>query len=137
MNDSNDIRWKQRFENFEKAYLTLKENTKRPIKTELERAGLIQLFEMAFELSWKVLKDYLEGEGYVIKGPRNAIKQAFQIGLIEDGRVWLEALSDRNLTTHTSDEKLAERLITSIREKCIKLYQRMSKDVWINGSGHE
>lgn len=117
MDHSKDIRWKQRFENFKKAYLILKENAVYPMKTDLERAGLIQLFEMTFELSWKVLKDYLEAEGYMVRGPRDAIKQSFQIGLIEDGRIWLDALSDRNLTTHTYDDALTDRLITAIREK--------------------
>ncbi|WP_200086690.1 HI0074 family nucleotidyltransferase substrate-binding subunit [Salicibibacter cibi] len=64
----------------------------------MERAGLIQLFEVTFELAWKVFKDYLEAEGYIMKSPRQTIKQAFQMGIIEDGHTWIDALSDRNLT---------------------------------------
>lgn len=117
MANEKETRWRQRFENFEKSYLSLEKYVHYPIKTELERAGLIQLFEVTFELCWKVLKDYLEAEGYIVKGPRDTIKQAFQMGLLEDGHVWIDALSDRNLTTHTYDEAVAETVINDIRHK--------------------
>lgn len=62
-----DIRWRQRFENFEKSYKLLEKYSNKELNNELERAGIIQFFEMTFELSWKVLKDYLEAQGYVVK----------------------------------------------------------------------
>jgi nucleotidyltransferase substrate binding protein (TIGR01987 family) len=83
--------------------------------SEAERAGLIQFFEISFELSWKVLKDYLEEEGFTISSPRDAIKQAFQAGFIENGHVWIEALKDRNLTVHTYEEKIAIAVDKKIR----------------------
>ena len=67
---------------------------------------------MTFELAWKVLKDYLESEGYIVKSPRETIKQAFQIGLINDGHIWMEALTVRDLTTHNYDENLVNKLIS-------------------------
>ena len=73
---------------------------------------------VSFELSWKLLKDYLEAQEFSVKSPREAIKQAFQIGLIDDGDVWMEALSDRNLTVHTYDERMAGKLVHDI----IKVY---------------
>ncbi|MGL4912835.1 MAG: nucleotidyltransferase substrate binding protein [Romboutsia sp.] len=114
MENLKEIRWKQRFENFDKSYKLLKKYSNQPITTELERAGIIQFFEMTFELAWKVLKDYLESEGYMVKSPRETVKQAFQIGLIDNGHVWIDALSNRNLTTHTYDEKLAEKMTKEI-----------------------
>jgi len=84
MNNLKDIRWKQRFENFNRSYKLMEKYSKQQITSELEKAGIIQFFEMTFELACEVLKDYLEVEGYVVKSPREAIKQAFQIGLIDN-----------------------------------------------------
>jgi len=111
-----DVRWKQRFQNFDRACALLERTAANQNLSEAERGGLIQFFEMAFELSWKLLKDYLTTEGYDITSPREAIKQAFQTQLITDGGVWLMALEDRNLTTHTYDEATALRVEKKIRE---------------------
>lgn len=110
-----EIRWRQRFDNFEKAFELLEENIDIVNSTELERAGIIQFFEMAFELAWKVMKDYLEAEGFQVKSPKEAIKQAFQAELVEDGQVWMEALEDRNLTAHTYDEATAIEITERIK----------------------
>ena len=112
-----DIRWKQRFQNFEKAYLLLEESMAIDTPSITERAGLIQFFQMTFELSWNLIKDYLQHEGYNIKTPRDAIKQAFQSELIQDGHVWIDALGDRNLTVHTYDEKTAVEVEEKIKGK--------------------
>ena len=72
---------------------------------------------MTFELGWKVLKDFLESEGYTVISPRDTIKQAYQAGILEDGHVWMEALKDRNLTVHTYEETLALAVEEKIRSK--------------------
>lgn len=114
MENLKNIRWKQRFENFDKSYRLLEKYSKQEITSELERAGIIQFFEMSFELAWKVLKDYLEYQEYEVKSPRETVKTAFQIGLIDNGHIWIDALSDRNLTTHTYDEELANKMTKEI-----------------------
>jgi len=133
MDDLKDIRWKQRFENFNKSYKLMEKYSKKQITSELEKAGIIQFFEMTFELAWKVLKDYLEAEGYVVKSPRETIKQAFQIGLIDNGHVWIDALANRNLTTHTYDEALADKMAKEILElyfpELKKMYDRLSEEL--------
>ena len=133
MDNLKDIRWKQRFENFDKSYKLLNKYAKQPITTELERAGIIQFFEMTFELAWKVLKDYLEAQEYLVKSPRETVKQAFQIGLIDNGHVWMDALSNRNLTTHTYDEELANKItneiITMYLPELDKMYEELSKEL--------
>jgi nucleotidyltransferase substrate binding protein (TIGR01987 family) len=111
----NLIRWKQRFSNFEKAILLLERTLQIEKPTEAERGGLIQFYEMAFELAWKLMKDYLNEEGFIVKSPRQAIKQSLQIDLIEDGHVWIDALDGRNLTAHTYDEETAIAIETEIR----------------------
>ncbi len=114
MDKLKEIRWKQRFENFNKSYVLLDKYSKKEDLSELEQAGLTHFFEMTFELVLEVLKDYLESEGYIVKSPRETIKQAFQIELINDGHIWMEALTIRNLTTHTYDEKLVKKLVNDI-----------------------
>lgn len=110
-----DIRWKQRFEHFCRAFSQLETAMKIQNPSDTERAGLIQFFEMSFELAWKVLKDYLEMEGFNVNSPRSAIKQAFQAQFIQDGHVWMEALSDHNLTVHTYSESIAREIEDKIR----------------------
>lgn len=133
MENLKEIRWKQRFENFDKSYKLLKKYSNQEITTELERAGIIQFFEMTFELAWKVLKDYLESEGYMVKSPRETVKQAFQIGLIDNGHIWIDALSNRNLTTHIYDEELATKMTSEILNAYLpeldKLYNKLSEEL--------
>ena len=120
-----ELRWQQRFQNFEKAFLLLKTTVELTSPSVIERAGMIQFFEMTFELSWKVLKDYQEEEGYIIKSPRDAIKQAFQSQLIDNGQLWLEALRDRNLTVHTYQEQTAIEVEDKIKNTYFSLLQEL------------
>ena len=116
-----DIRWIQRFSNFERAFLLLQDSLKTEPLSILERAGLIQFFEMTFELAWKLLKDYEEIEGLIVKTPREAIKKAFQSGLISNGHDWIDALQDCNLTSHTYNEETAIAVEAKIRDKYFQL----------------
>lgn len=122
-----DIRWQQRFHQFEKAFLLLQSAIAVETPSVLERGGLIQFFEMAFELGWKLLKDYQEAEGYVIASPRDAIKQAFQSGIISAGHDWINALEDRNLTTHTYNEETAVAVEQKIRQTYYPLLQQIQR----------
>ena len=90
-----DIRWKQRLSNFQKALAHLSDAVELKNPSIIQQAGTIQFFEMSFELAWKTLKDYLEEQGFIdIKSPKATIKKAYEISLIEDGHLWLEALED-------------------------------------------
>ena len=106
-----DIRWKQRFHNFEKAFLFLEEATKQKSFNKLEAAGLVQSFEFTFELAWKTLKDYLNDQAFIVQSPRETIKQAFQSNYLQDGHIWMQMLEQRNLLTHTYNEEQAEAAI--------------------------
>lgn len=120
-----DIRWKQRFNQFEKAFGLLQSAIAIEHPSIIERAGLIQFFGMAFELGWKLLKDFLEAEGYVINSPRDAVKQAYQSQVIEAGHEWINALDDRNLTTHTYNEQTAELVERKIRQNYFPLLRSL------------
>jgi len=115
--NTQDIRWQQRFSQYKKAFLLLQDAIDIDKPSVVERAGLIQFFEMAFELAWKLLKDYQESEGFIVKSPRDAIKQAFQANIISQGHDWIDALEDRNLTTHTYNENTAIAVEQKIRAK--------------------
>ncbi|MEL7333521.1 MAG: HI0074 family nucleotidyltransferase substrate-binding subunit, partial [Cyanobacteria bacterium J06560_2] len=102
---------------FERTFLLLSEALRVENPSVLERAGLIQFFEMAFELSWKIMKDYEQAEGVEARTPREVLKKAFQIGLVEEGHTWLDALDDRNLTAHTYKEDIAQTVENKVRER--------------------
>lgn len=119
-----DIRWKQRFKNFEKSIQLLIKAKSIEEPDIIQKAGLIQFFEMTFELAWKTLKDYLEEQGFTgINAPRSAIKKGFEIDLIKDGRLWLELLEDRNFTTHAYDEEAVAQIEILIEQKYFQLLQ--------------
>lgn len=107
--ENQDIRWKQRFEHFVNAFKQLKNAKQLKAErdfTELELQGVIQAFEVSQELSWKVMKDFLEEQGKTdLFGSKNAVKEAFNVGLISKGEVWLDMIKSRNLTSHIYDEK--------------------------------
>ncbi|MEK7729204.1 MAG: HI0074 family nucleotidyltransferase substrate-binding subunit, partial [candidate division KSB1 bacterium] len=92
---------------------------------EIARAGITKFFEMALELAWKLMKDYLEAQSYQIRSPKEAIKQAFQSEVIADGQVWLDALEDRNLTVHTYDEDTALEIEERIKERYFPALQEL------------
>ena len=120
-----DIRYKQRFENFEKSFLKLQEALDILEPSDIEKAGIIQYFEISFELSWKLMKDYLLYLGYDVNSPRESIKRAFAIGLIDDGEEWLNALIDRNLTVHTYDQEQADEIYLKIANVYFNLLQNL------------
>ena len=113
-----DIRWKQRFSNYKKALLTVNNAvtlSKERDLSDLEKQGLIQGFEFTFELAWNVMKDYLEEQGISgIIGSKNAVRQAFNNGLIDEGQTWMDMIIDRNLAAHTYDDETAENLFNAI-----------------------
>lgn len=121
------IRWQQRFENFERSYHLLERTVAIAKPSEAERGGLIQFFETSFELAWKTLKDYLESEGIDTKTPRDTLKQAFQIGLVADGNMWIRMLDDRNMMSHTYDDGESQKVGQLIRNHYFPQLQALYK----------
>jgi len=114
-----DLRWKQRLQNYKKAFTVLEKavelaNTRE--LTDLEKQGFIQGFEFTFELAWNVMKDYLEEQGIMnIVGSKSAVKNAFQNGLIDDGQIWMDMIESRNISSHSYDEETANKIIEQIK----------------------
>lgn len=124
--DTKDIRWKQRFANYTKALSYLEQGLQIPNPDIVQKAGIIQFFEMSFELAWNMVKDYLEEEGFNdVKSPRAALKKAFEIDMLENGHDWMNLLQDRNLTAHTYDEEKATNMEQLIQAKYFPLLKTL------------
>ena len=117
-----DIRWQQRFDNYQRALESLKNAVllaKERNLTNLEQQGVIKGFEFTFELAWNVMKDYLVSMGMTdIIGSKGAIREAFKNNLITDGQKWMSMIEDRNLSAHTYDEETKNKIL----KKIIELY---------------
>ena len=106
--ENKDTRWRQRFQNFEKAFLFFETTVDKESYTPIEVGGLVQAFEFTFELGWKTIKDYLYEQGLSTNYPREAIKDGFQTQIIEDGHTWLQMLEKRNELSQIYDEEIAK-----------------------------
>jgi nucleotidyltransferase substrate binding protein (TIGR01987 family) len=126
---NSDIRWKQRVDNFDRAFILLREVYERGIDSlsQLEKEGAIQRFKVAFELAWKTLKDYLEENGVVVNPvtPRNVIKEAFAAKLLEDAQVWIDMMLHRNLLSHTYDNTVFEAVLRTVVERYFPAFDRL------------
>ena len=124
MNDQ-DIRWQQRFVNFQRAFLLVREAIEKdPAQlSQLEKEGIIQRFEYTFELAWKVLKDKMESDGIVLDkiSPNTVVRQAFAAKYITNAETWLKMIGDRNLMSHTYDFAKFETIIQAIRDSYLPL----------------
>jgi nucleotidyltransferase substrate binding protein (TIGR01987 family) len=126
---SEDIRWIQRFNNFKKALAQLAKavelSNERPL-SELEEQGLIQAFEYNYELAWNTIKDFYENQGETgIQGSRDAIRLAFQRGLISDGDAWMKMIKSRVLTSHTYNEETAAQIAKDVLSCYFPLFQSL------------
>ncbi len=127
MSNSNEIRWHERLENFGKALAQLEKACDKEEYSDLELAGLVQMFGFTFELSWKTLKDLLFYEGFDVKSPREVIRKSFEVEDIseDDCEVFLDALSKRNLLSHTYEEKTAMEALHLIKDLYHPLLRRI------------
>lgn len=123
-----------KIEQLEKAFQNLKiiidaynEEDEGIIKDGL-RDSIIQRFEFCSELSWKLMKKYLD-ENLMIEqySPRGVVKEAYKQKLIDDGEVWLDILEDRNLTSHTYDENTANRIKDNIINNYADIFEKFIK----------
>lgn len=123
---SEDIRWKQRFSNFNKALTQLQKFIDKGELSELEAQGLVKAFEYTYELAWNTIKDFLEFSGqFDIYGSRDAIRKGFQLGLITDGEGWMDMLKSRNQTSHTYNEATARQINNAVVTRYYDLFIRL------------
>ena len=104
-----DIRWQQRFSNYQKALAQLETFFEPPALNEREQQGLIKAFEYSFELAWNTLRDLLRNQGNAtLLGSRDTLREAFRLGLIEQGETWMLMIQDWNLTSHSYNRATAD-----------------------------
>lgn len=129
MAQNRDVRWRQRFENFNQALAQLLDAARlarvRPL-SKLEQQGLIQAFEFTHELAWNTLKDFLARRGHtaMIYGSRDATREAFAADLIDDGDVWMKMVESRNATTHTYHEATADGIAQDILTRYVAEFEK-------------
>jgi nucleotidyltransferase substrate binding protein (TIGR01987 family) len=128
------LRWKQRYTNYVQALARLELYVAQKTLTELEEPGFIQTFEIVSELAWNTIKDFYEDQGLDaisgtlgIQGSKDAVRLAFQRGLIRDAKAWFRLIEDRNRTSHTYHEELAKRVAEHIRKEYIVLFRELAE----------
>jgi len=115
----------RKIENYCKALAKLEQFTATPAEDERDRAGIIQAFEFTFEQAWKVCQAVGVEQGFNSSSPREALKIALSIGIInqEDEDTWLQMLKDRNSTSHLYNEKTANEICERTLRNYLALFR--------------
>jgi nucleotidyltransferase substrate binding protein (TIGR01987 family) len=126
-----DVRWKQRFNHYIKAFADLQNAVvlaqERDL-SDLEMKGVIQSFEFTHELAWKLIKDYLEEQGlFGLLGSKDTTRRAFQKGLIADGETWMDMIRARNMTLHIYDAELAQKVTQDVLDRYFQALLELSE----------
>ena len=120
----------KKFENFCKALKNLEVNAQKENYSELEETGLIAMFEICYEQSWKVLKAVLEREGdrnSKTGSPRQIFKAAYSAGILPEEEIWIEILQTRNMLIHTYDAEKSSETILKIKNEYLPAFQTLKK----------
>lgn len=121
-------RWKQRFQNFSRAFALLSgalDGREISDFSDLEKEGIVQRFEYAFELAWITFKDYLDFSGLPVgeASPRKIIKQCAESGIFAAAGIcpeaYMEMMLDRNLLSHTCDLERSEGALARIKNRYV------------------
>lgn len=128
-----DIRWKQRLQNFSLALNQLEDAvnlSKSRSLTDLEKLGLIQSFEYIHELAWNTLKDFLFDQGYsTLAGSKDTTREAFKLGLVKEGEVWMDMIQSRNQTSHTYNKATANSISQKITTQYFVLFKALHQEL--------
>jgi len=105
-----------KFDKFSKALISLEDVYLTPnLANRANIDATIQRFEFTFELFWKFLKDMFNDQGLELNYPKEVLRQAYKNKIIDDEEIWIEMLKDRNLTSHTYDQILADEIFARIK----------------------
>ncbi|MDR1485319.1 MAG: nucleotidyltransferase substrate binding protein [Planctomycetaceae bacterium] len=139
MTDPNNIteqpesRWRLRFNNFELAYFTFCRLMKRyetNSDDEVVLIAIVQAFEFTYEIAWILMRDYLKEEGFgETNGSKQTLRVAWQAGLIKDIDKWMDAVKNRNLTSHTYSESILQESVDYIVNIFFPIVQELFNDL--------
>lgn len=123
-----DLRWKQSFKNFLKAFDLLKRFIDKGPLNEFEELGLIQCFEYNYELGWNVIKDFYESKGKThIQGSRDAFQLVLKNGIIFDENLWMDMIKSRVLTSDTYRLSITKEIVKDITDKYFFAFSSLKK----------
>lgn len=128
----------KKFENFKAALANLKDifSYNEPYGN-VEITGMVGLYEICFEQSWKAMKEILENYGYTegaTGSPRTILKTAYKAGMINDEEMWLDALVSRNNVTHAYNQAIAMDIIKQTKEKYYDMFMQLEHTIEQNWS---
>lgn len=126
----------KKFENFQAALANLKEiySYEEPYGN-VEMTGMVGLYEICFEQSWKAMKEILENAGYAegaTGSPRTILKTAYKAGMINDEEMWLDALVSRNNVAHAYNQAIAVDIINQTKNKYYDMFIRLEQTITQN-----
>ena len=121
----------KKFENFVAAFRNLADiyQYEEPYGN-VELTGLVGLFEVCLEQSWKAMKEILQENGFdegKTGSPRQILKTAYQAGMIQDEELWIAALVSRNNVAHAYNKEVALDIIYNTKDKYYKMFERLVK----------
>ena len=120
----------KKFDNYRKNLDVLRRSDQQDLNNEFIISGIIDKFELQFELGWKLFKALLAYEGDPVSAsgsPRDVLKTAFQYYDFMDESLWLRMLRDRNDSAHIYDEERARRLVDAIIVDYIPEFERVNQ----------
>ena len=101
------------------------EKVLREKKTDIVRDSAIKRFELTFDLSWKLIKTFLEvNKGVVCNSPKDCFKEAYHNSLIDYDEKWIVITDWHNESVHNYGEDFADRLFEKLPE-VLQLFQSL------------
>ena len=94
--------------------------------------GLVGLYEICFEQSWKMMKEILEIHGYeegATGSPKIILRTAYSAGMIKDEEKWLRALQERNNVTHSYNEIIALGIVRQAKAEFYELFVQLKEEI--------
>ncbi|HIU02347.1 MAG TPA: nucleotidyltransferase substrate binding protein [Candidatus Onthocola gallistercoris] len=94
--------------------------------------GLVGLYEICFEQSWKAMKEVMEENGladFRTGSPKSILKTAYQAGMIKDEALWLQALAARNNVAHACNKGVAQDIVRQTKDQFYQMFLDLKREI--------